>query len=98
MEEPLAGQREPDSGSVSPVTSRITGTEGNTANLTKLPIAKRKTQMAQQIERLAGFVAETTLEQVPKEVQRHAKLVVLDTIGVILAGASRPEVRGCASD
>jgi len=50
--------------------------------------------MAQQIERLARFVAETTLEQVPKEVQRHAKLVVLDTIGVILAGASRPEVRG----
>src|SRR5580658_6129236 len=50
--------------------------------------------MAQQIERLAGFVAETTLEQVLKEVQRHAKLVVLDTIGVILAGASRPEVRG----
>jgi 2-methylcitrate dehydratase PrpD len=50
--------------------------------------------MAQQIERLARFVAETTLDQVPKEVQRHAKLVVLDTIGVILAGASRPEVRG----
>ena len=50
--------------------------------------------MAQQIERLARFVAETTLEQVPKEVQRHAKLVVLDTIGVILAGASRPEVQG----
>src|ERR1700682_3494216 len=50
--------------------------------------------MAEQIERLARFVAETTLEQVPKEVQRHAKLVVLDTIGVILAGASRPEVRG----
>ena len=50
-------------------------------------------QMAEQIEKLAHFVAETTLEQVPKEVQRHAKLVVLDTIGVILAGASRPEVR-----
>ena len=50
--------------------------------------------MAQQIERLARFVAQTTLEQVPKEVQRHAKLVVLDTIGVILAGANRPEVRG----
>jgi 2-methylcitrate dehydratase PrpD len=51
-------------------------------------------QMAQQIEKLARFVAETTLEQVPGDVQRHAKLVVLDTIGVILAGASRPEVRG----
>ena len=50
--------------------------------------------MAQQIERLARFVAETRLEQVPKDVQQHAKLVVLDTIGVILAGPSRPEVRG----
>ncbi len=50
--------------------------------------------MAQQIEALARFVAETTLEQIPSDVQRHAKLVVLDTIGVILAGASRPEVRG----
>jgi 2-methylcitrate dehydratase PrpD len=50
--------------------------------------------MAREIEELARFVAETTLEQVPLEVQRYAKLVVLDTIGVILAGASRPEVRG----
>lgn len=49
--------------------------------------------MAQQIETLARFVAETTLEQVPTEVQRYAKLVVLDTIGVVLAGSSRPEVR-----
>ncbi|HEV8520510.1 MAG TPA: MmgE/PrpD family protein [Burkholderiales bacterium] len=49
--------------------------------------------MAQQIEKLARFVAETTLEQVPEEVQRYAKLVVLDTIGVILAGTDRPEVR-----
>ncbi|MGZ7041533.1 MAG: MmgE/PrpD family protein [Thermoanaerobaculia bacterium] len=50
--------------------------------------------MGQQIEALARFVAETTLEQVPDEVQRYAKLVVLDTLGVILAGADRPEVRG----
>src|SRR5713226_7084371 len=49
--------------------------------------------MAQQIEKLAHFVAETTLEQVPAEVQSYAKLVVLDTIGVILAGAQRPEVQ-----
>ena len=46
--------------------------------------------MAQQIEKLAHFVAETTLEQVPTGVQRYAKLVVLDTIGVVLAGAERP--------
>jgi 2-methylcitrate dehydratase PrpD len=49
--------------------------------------------MAQQIEKLAHFVAETTLEQVPAEVQSYAKLVALDTIGVVLAGAERPEVR-----
>src|SRR5712664_3281275 len=49
--------------------------------------------MVQQIEKLAHFVAETTLEQVPPEVQSYAKLVVLDTIGVVLAGAERPEVR-----
>ena len=49
--------------------------------------------MAQQIEKLARFVAETTLEQVPKDVQRLATLVVLASIGVILAGASRPEVQ-----
>jgi 2-methylcitrate dehydratase PrpD len=49
--------------------------------------------MAQQIEKLAHFVAETTLDQVPAEVQSYAKLVVLDTIGVVLAGAQRPEVR-----
>ena len=49
--------------------------------------------MAQQIEKLAHFVAETTLEQVPAEVRSYAKLVVLDTIGVVLAGAQRPEVR-----
>lgn len=50
--------------------------------------------MGQQIEALARFVAETQLEQVPDAVQRHAKLVILDTLGVILAGASRPEVHG----
>ena len=49
--------------------------------------------MGQQIEALARFVAETALEQVPGDVQRYAKLVALDTIGVILAGAARPEVR-----
>jgi 2-methylcitrate dehydratase PrpD len=49
--------------------------------------------MAQQIEKLAHFVAETTLEQVPAKVQSYAKLVVLDTIGVVLAGAQRPEVQ-----
>jgi 2-methylcitrate dehydratase PrpD len=49
--------------------------------------------MGQQIETLARFVATTQWEDVPEAVQRHAKLVLLDTLGVILAGAERPEVR-----
>jgi 2-methylcitrate dehydratase PrpD len=48
--------------------------------------------MGRQIERLAQFVAETQWEDVPEPVQRHAKLVLLDTLGVTLAGSERPEV------
>ena len=48
--------------------------------------------MGQQIEALAKFVAETRWENIPAPVQQHAKLVLLDTIGVILAGSVRPEV------
>jgi 2-methylcitrate dehydratase PrpD len=49
--------------------------------------------MGQQIEELAEFVAQTRWEDFPEQVQRHTKLVLLDTLGVILAGAERPEVR-----
>src|ERR1700737_1030327 len=49
--------------------------------------------MGQEIEKLARFVAQTQWEDVPAPVQRHTKLVLLDTLGVILAGAERPEVR-----
>src|ERR1700720_1499595 len=49
--------------------------------------------MGLQIERLAQFVAQTQWDNVPEPVQRHTKLVLLDTLGVILAGAERPEVR-----
>src|SRR5713226_9150572 len=49
--------------------------------------------MGQQIEKLAHFVARTQWDEIPDAVQRHAKLVLLDTLGVILAGAGRPEVR-----
>lgn len=49
--------------------------------------------MAQQIEDLAAFVAATTWDNVPAAVQHQTKLVLLDTLGVILAGAERPEVR-----
>jgi 2-methylcitrate dehydratase PrpD len=49
--------------------------------------------MGQQIETLARFVAETKWQDIPESVQRHARLVFLDTLGVILAGSVRPEVR-----
>jgi len=48
--------------------------------------------MGQQIEALARFVAETRWEDIPAPVQRQTKLVLLDTLGVILAGSVRPEV------
>jgi 2-methylcitrate dehydratase PrpD len=48
--------------------------------------------VGQEIEKLAAFVAHTRWEDIPQPVQRHAKLVLLDTLGVILAGSVRPEV------
>jgi 2-methylcitrate dehydratase PrpD len=48
--------------------------------------------MGAQIERLAQFVAETRWEDIPDAVRHHTKLVVLDTLGVMLAGAEQPEV------
>jgi 2-methylcitrate dehydratase PrpD len=49
--------------------------------------------LGQQIEQLARFVAQTRCEEIPEPVRRHARLVLLDTLGVILAGGERPEVR-----
>src|SRR5271156_2340110 len=48
--------------------------------------------MGQQIEALARFVAETRLEDIPEAVRAHARITLLDTLGVILAGSERPEV------
>src|SRR5262245_51387834 len=48
--------------------------------------------MGEQIEGLAQFVAKTQWDDIPQAVQQHAKLVLLDTLGVILAGAEQPEV------
>jgi len=48
--------------------------------------------LGEQIEQLARFVAQTRCEDIPEPVRRHAKLVLLDTLGVILAGGERPEV------
>ena len=49
--------------------------------------------MGREIEKLAEFVAQTQWEDVPEPVLRHTKLALLDTLGVILAGSERPEVR-----
>ena len=50
--------------------------------------------MGQAIEELAHFIAGTPWETIPKSVREHAKLVLLDTVGVILAGSVQPEVAG----
>src|SRR2546423_6263854 len=48
--------------------------------------------MGEAIEQLAHFIAGTPWEAIPKAVREHAKLVLLDTLGVILAGSVQPEV------
>jgi 2-methylcitrate dehydratase PrpD len=50
--------------------------------------------MGEAIERLAHFIAATPWDAIPESVREHAKLVVLDTLGVILAGSVQPEVAG----
>jgi 2-methylcitrate dehydratase PrpD len=50
--------------------------------------------MAKQIEELARFAAATSWDAIPDAVRQHAKLVLLDTLGVILAGSVQPEVAG----
>ena len=54
---------------------------------------RRRPDVTRQIEELAAFVATTTWDDIPASVQQHTRLVLLDTLGVILAGAERPEVR-----
>jgi len=50
--------------------------------------------MGKAIEELAHFAATTPWETIPSAVREHAKLVLLDTLGVILAGSVQPEVAG----
>ena len=50
--------------------------------------------MGHAIEELAHFVAGTPWETIPEAVRAHAKLVLLDTVGVMLAGSVQPEVAG----
>lgn len=49
--------------------------------------------MSEKIDGLARFAAQTAWQDVPEDVQRRTRLVLLDTLGVILAGFERPEVR-----
>jgi hypothetical protein len=55
---------------------------------------KESLNVGEQIEKLAQFIARTGWDDMPGAVHRRAKLVLLDTIGVTLAGAARPEVIG----
>ena len=50
--------------------------------------------MGQAIEELARFTAETSWDTIPAGVRAHARLVLLDTVGVMLAGSLQPEVAG----
>src|SRR5262249_60120340 len=53
--------------------------------------------MGQAIGELAHFAATATWESMPEPVRRHARLVLLDTLGVIVAGSLQPEVAGVRS-
>lgn len=48
--------------------------------------------MSKAIDALAGMVVRTRWEELPAPVQRLARLVLLDTLGVILGGSEQPEV------
>jgi len=48
--------------------------------------------MGNAIEELARFATLTPWETIPEALREHAKLVLLDTLGVILAGSLQPEV------
>jgi 2-methylcitrate dehydratase PrpD len=53
----------------------------------------KERDVSTDIDTLGRFVAETRWEDIPDAVQVHAKLVFLDTLGVILAGSLQPEVQ-----
>jgi len=48
--------------------------------------------MTAGIDALAQLVAHTRWEDLPPAIQRNARLVLLDTLGVILGGSEQPEV------
>jgi 2-methylcitrate dehydratase PrpD len=53
--------------------------------------------MGRAIEELAHFIATATWESIPESVRTHARLVLLDTLGVIIAGSLQPEVAAVRS-
>src|SRR2546429_4964057 len=50
--------------------------------------------MGKAIDELAHFAPGPPWEAIPEALREHAKLVLLDTVGVILAGSVQPEVAG----
>src|SRR2546428_10777122 len=72
-------------------------TSGATTGQVSTELSRRGTTenaMSKAIEELAHFVAGTPWETIPEALREHAKLVLLDTVGVILAGSVQPEVAG----
>ena len=51
--------------------------------------------MGHAIEELAHFIAGTPWEGIPKSVREHAKLVLLDTVGVIRSSGEVSRAGGC---
>jgi 2-methylcitrate dehydratase PrpD len=68
------------------------GCEADIILPTDASACEREIAMGQAIEELAHFVARTPWEAIPEALREHAKLVLLDTVGVILAGSRQPEV------
>jgi len=55
-----------------------------------------ETEPSETARKLAGLALSLKLEEVPEDVLRHAKLIVRDTLGVMLAGSTLPEIRNLA--
>lgn len=53
-------------------------------------------QAMQELKELAQFISEVKFSDLPTEVVEHAKWVLRDSIGVIIAGMAEPEVKALA--
>lgn len=52
--------------------------------------------MSDPVRKLCGFVATQSFEEIPRATIEHAKRVVMDTVGVILAGSQDPHLERLA--